>query len=122
MEKNLEKPIIVEGDHDVAALRSIGFKGEIIKLNDGNRIDDFCMKISSMYREVILLTDFDRKGKALKERLEITLLYDGCLVDTYLWRSITAFNLKSVEDMPYFYSTLKENLEGKSRKNNQNQK
>ena len=118
----MEKPIIVEGNHDVAALRSIGFKGEIIKLNDGNRIDDFCMKISSMYREVILLTDFDRKGKALKERLEITLLYDGCLVDTYLWRSITAFNLKSVEDMPYFYSTLKENLEGKSRKNNQNQK
>ncbi len=33
--KELNSPIVVEGKRDVSALRDLGYKGELIELNDG---------------------------------------------------------------------------------------
>ena len=42
---NETTPIIVEGKNDEAALRKIGAKGDIIRLNIGQSILNFCEEI-----------------------------------------------------------------------------
>ncbi len=62
-------PIVVEGSNDVETLRKIGIQGEIIKLNSGKSIVDFCETLATRYDKVILLLDWDRKGKELTGRI-----------------------------------------------------
>jgi 5S rRNA maturation endonuclease (ribonuclease M5) len=67
-------PIIVEGEADVKALRELGVGGLIIQMNVGQPLFNFCEEISKEYKEVVILTDWDRKGghlcKVLKEDLK----------------------------------------------------
>jgi len=71
---NQESPIIVEGQRDRLALSTLGMEGEIIVLNIGMSILDFCADVSRSHQSVIILTDWDRKGgqigKKLREELE----------------------------------------------------
>ncbi|MCL4327484.1 MAG: hypothetical protein M1149_04160 [Candidatus Thermoplasmatota archaeon] len=115
-ERNLLIPIIVEGDHDISALRKMEFLGRILKINDGSNIDEFCMKIAGSCREVILLTDFDRKGRQLRERIEVLLTMNGCAVDTYLWRALRNFNIKSIEDLPSLFEVIENGNPGRRKK------
>ena len=55
-------PIIVEGESDVKALRELDIKGEIIQINKGISIFNFCEELSRKHSEVVILTDWDRKG------------------------------------------------------------
>ena len=61
IEENKKIPIIVEGDKDVFSLRKLGISGQIITINSGLSIIDFCDKIANKYKEIILLTDWDKK-------------------------------------------------------------
>jgi len=61
-EENKTIPIIVEGDKDIEALRILDITGTIVSLNVGMSLPNFCDKIASEYEEVILLTDWDRRG------------------------------------------------------------
>lgn len=102
MLENKKMPIIVEGDHDVNALRKIGFSGEIIKLNQGISIETFCSKISSEYKQVLLLTDFDKKGIELESKIARFLESYGCNANLRLWLFVKkSFKIKSVEDLPW---------------------
>ena len=65
-----EMPIIVEGSNDIKALRKIGIESEIIKLNSGKSLVDFCENLATKYDEVILLLDWDRKGEELTGRVK----------------------------------------------------
>jgi 5S rRNA maturation endonuclease (ribonuclease M5) len=67
---NAEIPIIVEGESDTKALRELGIKGEIIQINIGQRIFNFCEEISRKYPMVVILTDWDRKGGQLCKQLK----------------------------------------------------
>ncbi len=64
-------PIIVEGEADVKALRELGVEGLVVQINKGQPLFNFCEDISREHREVVILTDWDRKGghlcKVLKE-------------------------------------------------------
>jgi 5S rRNA maturation endonuclease (ribonuclease M5) len=59
---NKDKPIIVEGEADIKALRSLGVEGEILHINVGKNLFNLCEEISRKYNEIIILTDWDRKG------------------------------------------------------------
>ena len=99
---NIQVPVLVEGNHDVEALREIGFKGHIIKINRGLSLDIFAEKIARNFSDVIILMDFDRKGKSIKERLVILLKSYGCNINGDLWDFIMKnYNIKSVEDIPW---------------------
>jgi len=52
-EKNREAPIVVEGIKDKIALQSLGITGEIITINAGKSLTDFCDSILARYREII---------------------------------------------------------------------
>lgn len=72
IELNERLPVIVEGVKDRKTLRAIGLRGDIITINRGNSIFNECEQIARKHPEVIILTDWDRKGGKLKY-----LLTDG---------------------------------------------
>jgi 5S rRNA maturation endonuclease (ribonuclease M5) len=62
-ENNDEYIIVVEGKNDKAALEHFGI-GNIIMIN-GKDIWNRCEEIAQHHKEIIILTDFDAKGKEL---------------------------------------------------------
>ncbi|EQD76256.1 Toprim domain protein [mine drainage metagenome] len=110
-------PIIVEGTHDVDTLRNIGFIGHIIKVNRGLALNVFSEMITRNFSEVILLTDFDRKGKLIMQRLTDLLISYGCRVNREFWEFIQKnYNIKSVEDLPWLLDNVVLNSEVSGRK------
>ncbi|MGC8505513.1 MAG: toprim domain-containing protein [Thermoplasmata archaeon] len=99
--KNLTVPIVVEGRNDIMSLRSMDFKGTIIQINQGKTLVAVAEEISSRYREVIILTDFDRKGVELSSRLVTILNGHGTKVDSefskYIRRNL---QIRTVEEIP----------------------
>jgi 5S rRNA maturation endonuclease (ribonuclease M5) len=111
-EENETTPIIVEGEKDIAALRTLKVTGEVIRFNRGLSVSDFCDAIVRKHRKIILLTDWDRRGgrlclqlkKNLENRIEIDVSY----------RSVFAKRCpcRTVEGMPTWLATLRKKVEG----------
>ena len=62
----LNSPIIVEGKRDVMALRNLGYKGELIELNDGKSIlftVEILAKKLGRQGIFVILMDWDRTGE-----------------------------------------------------------
>jgi dTMP kinase len=68
-QKNLEVPVIVEGKRDKAALARLGLEGEVLIINTGHTLIEMCEELGQRYREVILMLDWDKKGKQLTENI-----------------------------------------------------
>lgn len=110
IEKNTRIPIIVEGKNDVNSLRRINFAGEIIPVNLGSSLLNFSENIANLYDEVIILTDFDRKGRLLKENLVKYLNGAGSKADTYLWEYLLKMSpISTVEELPSEINRVIEN-------------
>lgn len=109
--KNLSVPIIVEGKNDVSCLRSIDFEGQIIQLNSGESLLNFSENLASEYSEIIILTDFDRKGKTLKKKIQNYLVSSGVKTDTYLWEYLCKRSpIATVEELPSEVERIKQNF------------
>ena len=108
VEENRSTPVIVEGEKDVSALKKLGLKGRIITLNSGLTIIDFCDKIAEEYREIILLTDWDRKGGFLYRTIERNL--EGRVKINSYFREVFAKNstCKTLEGLPSWLNTITE--------------
>jgi len=109
-EENKVVPIIVEGEKDIEALKRIGFSGTIISLNAGFSIIDFCDKIAEKYKEIIILTDWDRRGGYLCHTIVKNL--QGRVNCNTIYREILAKNtiIKTVEGLPSLIFTLKDRI------------
>lgn len=109
-EENKLIPIIVEGEKDVEALYKLDINGTIITINSGLSIPDFCDKIANEYQEIIILTDWDRKGGFLCHTIMRNL--EGRVVCNTRYREIFAKNtmIKTVEGLPSWISTMNEKL------------
>lgn len=70
---NNEIPVIVEGRRDVAALRRLGLKGTISTLHCGQTVAAFGEQIARRFPCVILLLDWDRRGRQLHTQLTLHL-------------------------------------------------
>ncbi|MDP2755023.1 MAG: hypothetical protein Q8P40_11630 [Nitrospirota bacterium] len=66
-------PVIVEGKKDASALRRLGLIGEIIILHNGKSLYDFCTDIEDRFHRVIILVDWDKKGKDINKTLSENL-------------------------------------------------
>lgn len=80
-EANEETPIVVEGKRDVASLRLLGMRGHVIPLHSGDPLFQVAEAISAQADEVILMTDWDRKGGVLFDQLATNLSANGVRVD-----------------------------------------
>src|SRR5574341_285773 len=70
--------IVVEGRKDVDSLVSLGIKGEI-KLASQQPLLEFTEQLSKRRKEIILLTDWDRKGGIMARKIIQYLLSYGIM-------------------------------------------
>src|SRR3989344_6995360 len=83
IEKIQNKVIIVEGKKDKLALENLGCKN-IITLNGANPgLYSIIEKLPDDCKEVVILTDLDKKGKELYHRIKTILTKNKIKVDDH---------------------------------------
>ena len=101
--KNEESAIIlVEGQRDCAALRKLGIEQQIEKIS-GKRIFDDLSFLEG--KSVIILTDFDRTGRALFKKIRHELEVMGFNPNIYYWQQlnyITRGEIREIEELAQF--------------------
>lgn len=108
---NKKLPIIVEGEKDKRALEELGFEGKIIKLNRGKSIPIFCEEVTKEFKEVIILTDWDFKGKILCKLLKNGFKGNSVRTETKFMAKISSLCKKDIKDVQSLRKHLK-NLRG----------
>jgi len=109
-EENEKIPIIVEGDKDIEALHKLDITGKIISINIGMSLPNFCDVISRSFKEIILLTDWDKKGGFLCHTILKNL--EGRVLCNTKYREFFAKNTmtREVEGLPSWIQKIKEKL------------
>jgi len=98
-EENVDKPIVVEGSRDEKALRELGVIGEIIQINQGLHIFNLAEQLAMQYNEIIILTDWDRRGGMLARSLSEALAANGCKSNLNLRAKISMLCKKDINDV-----------------------
>lgn len=106
-------PIVVEGKKDFDALRSLNVNGPIITVKTGGKsINEAISEIEEAgFSIVILLLDFDRRGREITYRIKHDLEWTKINPDLTCWYALGALlakDIQSVESLPTYLSTLKE--------------
>jgi 5S rRNA maturation endonuclease (ribonuclease M5) len=104
-------PIVVEGKNDAQALHILGITGDIILAkSSGKSFLDVLAEIeTTQKREVILLFDFDRRGKEWTQRLAACLEGVKIIPNLVFWRmlmGLVARDVKDIEGLATFFGTL----------------
>jgi len=109
-EENRYIPIVVEGKKDIEALRKLDINGEIIGINSGHTLIDFCDKIAQEHTDIIILTDWDRKGGYLCRTIKRNL--EGRVNCNTKYRELFAKNamIRTLEGLPSWLETMKGKL------------
>ena len=110
------KPVVVEGKKDEQALRALGVNGVIVTVKTGGKsFIDALSEIENLgVREVVLLLDFDRRGKEGTLRLKQGLERAKIKVNTRLWQdlhALTGREIHCIESLPSYLNTLQEKAE-----------
>ena len=92
-------PIIVEGKKDERALRGLGFDGEIVQLNKGSSLLNFCDELKTRYEKVIVLCDWDRTGGKLTRKLSTYFDSLDMDYDTELRKKLIFLGKKRIKDV-----------------------
>ena len=105
-------PIVVEGKNDIQALYRLGITGDIILAKtSGKSFFDVLSEIERKERsEVILLFDFDRRGKEWTRRLARCLEGLKITPNLLFWRMLLGLvgrDIKDIEGLATYLETLK---------------
>ena len=94
-------PIIVEGKNDVESLRRLGVEGEIRSAKTGGKsqLDLVCRIEESGVKEVIMLLDFDKRGKEWTESLRHSLEKAKIKANLTIWNALLSLAGKEVKDI-----------------------
>ena len=108
-------PIIVEGRNDVNTLHELGLQGDVISAkSSGKSFLDVLGEIEGKEkREVILLMDFDRRGKEWTNRLARRL--EGMKINPNLvfWKELLGLvghDVKDIEGLATYLETLRKKV------------
>lgn len=103
--------IVVEGKKDVEALRSFGVTGPVLSVKTGGK--SFTEALHQIEKtgasEVILLLDFDRRGKEGTYRLKQDLERAKAKPNLKFWRELSALlgrEIQCVEGLNSYLETL----------------
>jgi 5S rRNA maturation endonuclease (ribonuclease M5) len=102
--------IVVEGKRDVAALNNLGLNGDF-RLATHHSLINFCEELSRTGSDIIILTDWDRRGIMLASKLVENLQSLGITPETRirdLIISLVQKEIKDVESLPGYVGKLKE--------------
>jgi 2,5-diamino-6-(ribosylamino)-4(3H)-pyrimidinone 5'-phosphate reductase len=105
-------PVIVEGKKDIETLRVLGVEGEIISAKTGgkSRLDVVSEAEKRDSRELILLLDFDRRGKEWTQVLKQQLEKAKIKPNLRFWKdlqSLVGKEVKDIEGLASYIETLK---------------
>jgi 2,5-diamino-6-(ribosylamino)-4(3H)-pyrimidinone 5'-phosphate reductase len=107
--------IIVEGGNDVQTLRQLGIQGNIVCAKTGgkSRLDLIGQIEESEVKEVILLFDFDRRGKEWAETVREHLEKVPIKPNLTFWNDLQALagrDVKDIEGLAAYLETLRRKL------------
>lgn len=94
-----DRIVVVEGKRDSAALRKLGFSGVISEFHSFKGLAQFVDSFGS--KRIILLLDFDRKGKYLTSRI-VSQLEHRSKIDLSFKKklaTITKGKIRHIEDL-----------------------
>jgi 5S rRNA maturation endonuclease (ribonuclease M5) len=102
--------IIVEGQRDRESLRQMGIKGPIECLQSSRRnAVGFVESHLGDAKRIVVLTDFDREGVSLANKLTRILNAHSLHVNLVLWKSLrelTRSEIRSIEELPKYLERL----------------
>ena len=107
------KPIVVEGKKDEQTLRVLGVNGVIVTVKTGGKsFLEATAEIEKLgAQEVILLLDFDRRGREGTLRLQRNLERSKIKINASFWRDLHALvgrEIQCIESLTSYLSTLQE--------------
>jgi 2,5-diamino-6-(ribosylamino)-4(3H)-pyrimidinone 5'-phosphate reductase len=104
-------PIIVEGQNDVNTLRKLALCGDIIAAKTRKSFLALVTEIEKLdVEEVILLMDFDKRGKELTKRMTQYLEQTTVKPNTFFWqelRNLISRDVKDIEGLLPYLQTLR---------------
>jgi len=105
-------PIVVEGKKDIQSLRKLGVTGDIILAKtSGKSFLDVLGEIEQKERsDVILLFDFDRRGREWTHRMACGLEGMKITPNCLFWRMLLGLvgrDVKDIEGLAAYLETLK---------------
>ena len=108
-------PIIVEGKNDIEALKVLGVEGKIISAKTGGKsILDVISEVEKCTaKEVIMLLDFDRRGREWTKRLKQNLENTKTKINLTFWSrllELVGTEVKDVEGLATYMETLKRKI------------
>ena len=106
------KPIVVEGRKDAQALAALGINGTILTLKTGGKsFLEATQQIETFGAvEVVLLLDYDRRGREGTRRLQQNLEHIKVKVNVRWWRELHGLagrEMQCIESLPGYLGTLK---------------
>ena len=102
-----DSAVVVEGKRDAAALKKLGFSGQIIEFHKFGGIVNFADSVAR-YEKLIILFDRDRKGRYLTEKT-IQLLQRRTKIDLSFKRKLTVITkgkIRFVEQLVCYESYI----------------
>jgi 2,5-diamino-6-(ribosylamino)-4(3H)-pyrimidinone 5'-phosphate reductase len=107
------KPVVVEGKKDAQTLRDLGLSGKIVMIKTGGKSFLQATEEIEQFRahEVILLLDFDQRGKEGTMRLKHNLERAKVKVNTGYWKelfSLVGREIQCVESLTSYLDTLRQ--------------
>ena len=107
------KPIVVEGKKDEQTLRVLGVNGTVLTVKTGGKsFLEATAEIEKLgAREVILLLDFDRRGKEGTLHLQRNLERSKIKINVLFWRELRELvgrEMQCIESLTSYLSTLQE--------------
>lgn len=107
----------MEGKKDVESLRALGIEGNIIEAKTaGKALLDVISEVQECEaQEVILLLDFDRRGKEWTKRLKQYLEKTKTKPNVFFWEKLLTMaghEVKDVEGLASYMETLKRKITG----------
>lgn len=108
-------PIIVEGKKDIEALRNLGVEGKIITAKTGGKslLDVISELEKTSVKEIILLFDFDRRGKEWTKHLKQQLERTRTKANVTFWLELLKLvsrDIKDIEGLTSYMKTLKSKI------------
>jgi len=113
-------PVLVEGKKDAEALRILGVEGPILTVKTGGKsFFEIATELeNSRTLKIILLLDFDRRGKQGTNRLRQYMERSGMEVNLNVWRALLRLvgrDVQCVEGITTYLENLRLNLAANSK-------
>jgi 5S rRNA maturation endonuclease (ribonuclease M5) len=113
------KLIVVEGKKDEVALQELGVSGKVLTVKTGGK--SFLQAIEEIERlginDVVLLLDFDRRGREGTMRLKHNLERAKIKVNMRFWldlKTLVGRDVVCIESLPSYLNTLQERTSSKN--------